>query len=56
MTKSVFTEWFHEQFILLVKQFLKKQKLPQKTKNHNCPSHPDEDDMKSKDGFVRVMF
>lgn len=58
MNKSVFAEWFHELFVPSVKKFLKKQKLPQKALLllDNCPGHPDEEELNSKDSFVRVMF
>ena len=58
MTKAVFTEWFHEQFVSSVKTLLKKLNLPQKALLlfDNCPGHPDEEDLKSENDFIRVMF
>lgn len=58
MTRELFSEWFHEEFVPSVKKFLKKQNLPQKALLvlDNCPGHPDEDELKSKDGLIKVMF
>ncbi|KAK2578838.1 hypothetical protein KPH14_012193 [Odynerus spinipes] len=58
MTKSVFAEWFHKKFVPLVDTFHKKQKLPNKALLllDNCPGQPNEDDLKSKNSFIRVMF
>jgi|AKYZ01.1.fsa_nt_gi Tc5 transposase DNA-binding domain./DDE superfamily endonuclease./CENP-B N-terminal DNA-binding domain. len=58
MTRELFSEWFHEEFVPSVKKFLNKQNLSQKALLvlDNCPGHPDEDELKSKDGLIKVMF
>jgi hypothetical protein len=54
----VFTEWFHKSFKPSVKTFLKKQNLPSKPLliSDNAPGHRSEEQLKSRDGLVEVMF
>lgn len=58
MTKIIFTEWFHSDFVPSVKTFLKKQNLPQKALLvlDNCPGHPDEELLRSEDGQICAMY
>jgi hypothetical protein len=54
----VFTERFHESFEPSVKTFLKKQNLPDKALLilDNAPGHPSEEQLKSRDGLIEMMF
>lgn len=56
MTKTLFSEWFHSNFVPSVKKFLKEQNLSQKALLilDNCPGHPDEEELK--DGEIRALF
>lgn len=58
MTKALFTEWFHSDFVPSVTKFLKKQNLPTKALLllDNCPGHPDEESLKSEDGQICVLY
>ncbi|PNF32737.1 hypothetical protein B7P43_G11582 [Cryptotermes secundus] len=51
--QEVFTEWFHESFEPLIKTFLKKQNVPIKALLilENAPGHPNEEQVKSRDGL-----
>lgn len=61
MTCEVFKAWYHGDFIPSVKNYLKKNCLPQKALLllDNAPGHPtDVDELKveTKDGFIEVMY
>ncbi|XP_066252988.1 jerky protein homolog-like [Euwallacea similis] len=58
MTSSIFLKWFHKRFVPQVKDFLKKQHLPIKALLllDNAPSHPPEQQLRSEDGSIFVMY
>ncbi|XP_066152268.1 jerky protein homolog-like [Euwallacea fornicatus] len=58
MTSSIFLKWFHQRFVPEVKNFLKNQQLPIKALLllDNAPSHPPEQQLRSEDGSIFVMY
>lgn len=58
MTAEIFKNWFFQQFIPEVRNFLKNQNLPEKALLllDNAPSHPPAEELKSNDGKIFVMF
>lgn len=58
MSKDIFKEWLHNEFVLQVKEHLKKIGLPQKALLliDNCPSHPPETDLISEDKMIYTKF
>jgi len=53
-----FLDWFNENFIPEIRKFLTKQILPVKTHLvlNIVPGHPNEEQLKSADGLIQVMF
>lgn len=60
VSREVFKEWYEQDFIPSVKNFLMTNKLPLKALLllDNAPGHPNETEMKvkTKDGFIEIMF
>lgn len=58
MTKEIFHEWFHTEFLPQVRWFLKKRNLPQKALLvlDNAPGHGPNDVLMSKDGRIKTLF
>lgn len=62
MSRVLFKEWYHDNFVPSVKDFFKKNKLPQKALIllENAPGHPLEEEeemkVKTKDGSIEIMF
>lgn len=58
MSKNIFKEWFHNEFVPQVKEYLKKIGLPQKALLliDNCPSQPPETDLISDDKMIYTKF
>ncbi|KAH0815288.1 hypothetical protein GEV33_007503 [Tenebrio molitor] len=58
MTAAIFKNWFHMSFVPQVRRFLKSKGLPIKALLvlDNAPSHPPEEDLKSKDGEIVTMY
>lgn len=62
VSREIFKEWYKENFVPPVKEFLKRNKIPIKALLllDNAPGHPidDEENMKvkTKDGFIEIMF
>jgi transposase-like protein len=58
MTGTIFSQWFHQDFVPSVKKHLKKQKLPQKAVLllDNCPAHPPAATLRSRDGKITVHY
>lgn len=56
MNSSIFTEWFHKEFVSAVDKFLKNNNLPRKALllMDNAPSHPASDELQ--DGDIKVLF
>ncbi|XP_017491045.1 PREDICTED: jerky protein homolog-like, partial [Rhagoletis zephyria] len=58
MTADIFREWFHQCFVPEVQKYLLKKGLPTKAilLLDNAPSHPPEDDLKTTDGSIFVVY
>lgn len=58
MTCTIFRNWFFQQFVPEVRNFLRTQNLPEKALLllDNAPSHPSAEELKSSDGNIFVMF
>lgn len=57
VTREVFGEWFHEEFVASVKKCIKANNFPVKALLllDNTPGHPNAD-LKSRDGMIQAMF
>lgn len=58
MTKEIFHEWFHTEFVPQVHWFLQKRNLPEKALLvlDNAPGHGPNDVLMSKDGRIKTLF
>ena len=58
MNTFIFERWFHHQFVITVKQYLKGQGLQCKAILFldNCAAHPDQDVLRSRDGLIQCVF
>ncbi|XP_063914808.1 jerky protein homolog-like [Zophobas morio] len=58
VTRELFHEWFHEEFIPAVKNKMKELNLPQKALLciDNAPGHPDADELSSEDKSFQTLF
>lgn len=58
MTCNIFENWFFQQFVPEVRNFLRTQNLPEKALLllDNAPSHPSAEELKTSDGHIFVMF
>lgn len=58
MTCNIFKNWFFQQFVPEVRNFLRTQNLPEKALLllDNAPSHPSAEELKTSDGHIFVMF
>lgn len=58
VTREIFFEWFHENFVPEVRKFLKGKKLPIKALLvlDNAPGHGPNDVLASRDGNIKSMF
>lgn len=58
VTREVFSEWFHKDFVPEVKKFMKRSNLPIKALLvlDNAPGHPNEQELKSSDGNIQAIF
>lgn len=62
VSRVIFKEWYHDNFVPSVKEFFKRNKLPQKALLllDNAPGHPLEEEeemkVKTKDGSIEIMF
>ncbi|XP_015187494.1 PREDICTED: jerky protein homolog-like [Polistes dominula] len=58
VTREVFNEWFHKDFVPEVKKFMKRSNLPIKALLvlDNAPAHPNEQELKSSDGNIQTIF
>lgn len=58
ITKELFYDWFHHDFVPDVKRFLKSRNLPQKALLvlDNAPGHGPNDELSSNDGSIKTIF
>uniref|UniRef100_A0A2A4K1H2 HTH CENPB-type domain-containing protein n=1 Tax=Heliothis virescens TaxID=7102 RepID=A0A2A4K1H2_HELVI len=58
VTREVFSEWFHKDFVPEVKKFMERSNLPIKALLvlDNAPGHPNEQELKSSDGNIQTIF
>ncbi|CAG5048130.1 unnamed protein product [Parnassius apollo] len=58
VTREVFSEWFHKDFVPEVRKFMKRSNLPIKALLvlDNAPGHPNEQELKSSDGNIQTTF
>uniref|UniRef100_UPI00358E07B1 jerky protein homolog-like n=1 Tax=Myxine glutinosa TaxID=7769 RepID=UPI00358E07B1 len=58
MTSDIFKKWFHEEFVPSVRSFLRRRGLEQKAilLIDNCPAHPAETQLRTRDGKIRAYF
>lgn len=58
VTREVFRDWFNECFVPEVRKFLRRRNLPPKALLvlDNAPGHPNQENLKSKDGLIQIMF
>lgn len=58
MTGSLFQKWFDQDFVPAVRQHLRSQGLEPKAVLllDNCPAHPPQDSLTSRDGKIRVFY
>lgn len=58
LTREIFTEWFHEEFVPAVRQFMSVNNLPEKALLilDEAPGYPEEYYLKSNDWMVQAMF
>ncbi|CAG4987678.1 unnamed protein product [Parnassius apollo] len=58
VTREVFSEWFHKDFVPEVRKFMKRSNLPIKALLvlDNAPGHPNEQELKSSDGNIQTIF
>ncbi|XP_053948962.1 jerky protein homolog-like [Anastrepha ludens] len=58
MTANIFREWFHHCFVPQVQKYLLQKGLPAKAilLLDNAPSHPPEDELKTADGSIFVIY
>ncbi|XP_013167850.1 PREDICTED: jerky protein homolog-like [Papilio xuthus] len=58
VTREIFNEWFHEDFVPEVEKFMKRSNLPIKALLviADDPRHPNEQELKSSDGNIQTIF
>lgn len=58
LTREIFTEWFHEEFVPAVRQFMITNHLPEKALLilDEAPGYPEEYYLKSNDWMIQAMF
>lgn len=58
MTKLLFVDWFHQDFVPEVRRFLKSKNLPPKALLllDNAPGHDPKENLTSKDGLIITLF
>lgn len=58
MTRDLFSEWFHHFFVPAVRKHLRSLKIEEKAVLllDNCPAHPPANELRSKDGRIRVYY
>lgn len=58
VTREVFSEWLHKDFVSEVKKFMKRSNLPAKALLvlDNAPGHPNAQELRSSDGNIQTIF
>ncbi|XP_022823355.1 jerky protein homolog-like [Spodoptera litura] len=58
VTKELFVDWFHNDFVPAVRKFLKSKNLPPKAVLllDNAPAHGPNDELSSRDGKIQTLF